>query len=760
MKKGFIKTLYGLSGLVFCLALPQCLTAQVARYDKTKTVGHTSFNYPVGGAGAQQVRDNNDIHIVFSDRSHNKAYAEPYAQRVLSEQKMGSPFYVIGEKNGYYKVVAANQELLGQPKGLFAPLYSGRTHFKDAKKSPFVGWIDKNAVLEFNHSFVSKDNNFPLRYRVGATRAARLSDLKTFFTKDSLNLYNDPFFLEKTKGKLVDGQIVYAYKYDVSRQAVLVADRPALSDSLRTVLGWVPSDLIAMVGQNRVFLLDSPYPVFGNYQLGSNLLFTSDGNYLGNYEDPRIAINMPLALWDRKKSMMVNAKGEDVSVADLDQLIENSKKMNIHLIFYSQDRMQVRNLLNALQGLEGKFGKASQVRFSATAVSDKGNKHLALTSDFGSWIDFLANATAPNTLPVSGGAGFHAAMNKIFSETPYTKFENNVFIILGTDEFPTFTSEINAEMYTRSATLFLAQMLGRLTPSYQSFVLQSKTLLDNNTSEYMSYAKDYLCASDWSKGGLFTDISTESENAFVLDAPKNGIVTGGFVYPRLDTELTNTGFARVLDSLFVRIDERNQKLVAVSTDAENQYGALRAIPTQEIVNTTKDAGVPVESIEKNNINDLYFKEMLISPMELSTYDEGYLFDAVEMKNLLEGYRALMPYFHSDSLTNQQLFELRRNFKLQSDLVNRLSYRTVLKNKSSISSVFYHRLSVPSSDVLNNIVRVKDITRKKCDESKWEAAYKEMLDRLVDLESRFKSGRLRTVLVAGKTYYFVPIKEVP
>ena len=25
--------------------------------------------------------------------------------------------------------------------------------------------------------------------------------------------------------------------------------------------------------------------------------------------------------------------------------------------------------------------------------------------------------------------------------------------------FPTFTSEINAEMYTRSATLFLAQML-------------------------------------------------------------------------------------------------------------------------------------------------------------------------------------------------------------------------------------------------------------------------------------------------------------
>ena len=71
------------------------------------------------------------------------------------------------------RVVAANQELLGQPKGLFAPLYSGRTHFKDAKKSPFVGWIDKNAVLEFNHSLYSKDNNFPLPLSCCATKAAR-----------------------------------------------------------------------------------------------------------------------------------------------------------------------------------------------------------------------------------------------------------------------------------------------------------------------------------------------------------------------------------------------------------------------------------------------------------------------------------------------------------------------------------------------------------------------------------------------------------
>lgn len=234
MKIGSMKALHIVLGLALFCAGAQNGQAQVARYDKTQAVGKRSFNYLAEDAQAQKTHKNKDIRIVFSDRDHNKAYAGPYAQRVLSEQKLAAPFYVIGEKNGFYKVVAADQSLLGQPKGMFAPLFNKRNHFKDAKNSPFVGWIDKNSVLDFNHSFVSKDNNFPIRYRIGASNVARLSNIKTFFTLDSLNLYSDPFFLEKSKGKLVAGQIVYAYKYDASKQAVLVSDRPSLSDSTRT----------------------------------------------------------------------------------------------------------------------------------------------------------------------------------------------------------------------------------------------------------------------------------------------------------------------------------------------------------------------------------------------------------------------------------------------------------------------------------------------------------------------------------------------
>ena len=67
---------------------------------------------------------------------------------------------------------------------------------------------------------------------------------------------------------------MYAYKYDASKQAILVSDRPSLSDSTRTALGWIPADLTAMVGQNHVYLLDANYPEFAGFPLGSKLLFT------------------------------------------------------------------------------------------------------------------------------------------------------------------------------------------------------------------------------------------------------------------------------------------------------------------------------------------------------------------------------------------------------------------------------------------------------------------------------------------------------
>ena len=285
-------------------------------------------------------------------------------------------------------------------------------------------------------------------------------------------------------------------------------------------------------------------------------------------------------------------------------------------------------------------------------------------------------------------------------------------------------------------------------------------LLDNNISEYTNYSNDYLCEPRWSKNGSFKDMSTDSENVYLLDAPKNSSVAGGFIYPKLYSELSGTALSTVLDSLFLQLAERNNELVNISRSSENRYGMLRAVPTAEVVSLCDSSAVSVSDLEKSNINDLMFKKMWCTPQQLSTYDEGYLFDAAEMQNILEGYRDLMPYLSADTLGNQELAVLRKNYKRQCKLVNMLSYRKALKSKSSISRVYYHRVSVPSSDALNYIVRIKDIRRKKCDESEWDKTYKEMFNRMVELEKLFKTGRLKTISVAGKPYYFIPVKMLP
>ena len=52
---------------------------------------------------------------------------------------------------------------------------------------------------------------------------------------------------------------------------------------------------------------------------------------------------------------MLNVKGGDVAVAELDRLIENSKNINVHLVFFDKDRLLVRNLVNAFQGISERY---------------------------------------------------------------------------------------------------------------------------------------------------------------------------------------------------------------------------------------------------------------------------------------------------------------------------------------------------------------------------------------------------------------------
>ena len=61
--------------------------------------------------------------------------------------------------------------------------------------------------------------------------------------------------------------------------------------------------------------------------------------------------------------------------------------------------------------------------------------------------------------------------------------------------------------------------------------------------------------------------------------------------------------------------------------------------------------------------------------------------------------------------------------------------------------------------MSKTMRIKDLTRKKCEVNRWDERYQDIYQRLLRLENLFKSNKLQMVTVTGTTFYFVPMQEM-
>lgn len=112
-----------------------------------------------------------------------------------------------------------------------------------------------------------------------------------------------------TDAVVVSGEVVYLYKLDKSGKSALISNVPALSDSTKRFLGWVPADLLAEVGQNEVYHIDYSryrdsllcavnlmYPdtlALHNANIQGTMLFNLDGNPAGSITNGNIRLNYP-----------------------------------------------------------------------------------------------------------------------------------------------------------------------------------------------------------------------------------------------------------------------------------------------------------------------------------------------------------------------------------------------------------------------------------------------------------------------------------
>ena len=128
------------------------------------------------------------------------------------------------------------------------------------------------------------------------------------------------------------------------------------------------------------------------------------------------------------------------------------------------------------------------------------------------------------------------------------------------------------------------------------------------------------------------------------------------------------------------------------------------------------------------MSETIYVDTLLNDSTLSSVADGYLFDVNELKSMFDGWSALMPYF-SSGIGKKEIKTLRKLYCQQCSNINGTYRRKVLSNKSSISDLFYYKIGVQS------------------------------YERLMKLETQFKSGKLRIIKIAGSTYYFIPKQEM-
>lgn len=768
--------------LLLSLLIAYTASGQVSTYRSIETIRKKAYNYPPEAEKIPQQKKSEELRIVYSDRAKNKAFSTPYAQRVIDEQEMGRAYYVVGEKNGHYELVIADPKSVGKPKGLFSFLYSRENHFKDSKSLTYIGWIPKSKLLGYNHAFVSPQNHRPLRYSVGISSIHRLYDLHRHLKGDSLSVYADPSLKQALTEKIVVGSLVYAYKYDESKRAVLVSDKATLETKGRKVLGWIPADMIAYAGQHHTFyfpedgksyswreaLVDqtgaSPDSItFSTQDLPTKFLFTTDRRSAPTSDNDSTqqvqwALSLALAVWDHSKNKIINVEGEDIATTEVQRMARGQKHLNIHLVYFEQEQTEVKRLINALQNIALKVSPSKSYTYSALIISQLGNRFFPPTANFASWLDFLLNIRIDRE---ESSKGLEQGLQKLSQALTPTSFEDNLIFLLGSNQDISLSSELLSKLAERNVSIALLQLRNQSGEEYQDFILEGKEMLDEYILRNNNYLSRYIVSPTLLKPSIFLDYGTDA-SIYLLDVPKESTAVGGIVFPYSDENLSNVAVETTIDTLLKHLDIRNELLLSSLREYESKLGVLRSEPSQvlaQLHQLSPQSGLELKDIDRNSTRDVFHSSVWMPQHLLVEAKEAYIFSREEMTELLDNYRTLLPSF-LEGIGKTELKELRRQYKQERQQINASRYIKLLKRRDKIANLFYHKTGIwPNASLLYDL-RPCDLKYKRVSLSDWELSYRDLLTKVDRLEEAFVNERLEQKKLGEQSYYVLPKALLP
>ncbi len=351
------------------------------------------------------------------------------------------------------------------------------------------------------------------------------------------------------------------------------------------------------------------------------------------------------------------------------------------------------------------------------------------------------------------------AIKQISHEVP-EKFQNNIFIIIGSNQSVSLTQKQQDWLSSHSGRLLFVQADRASGMPYQDFLLQSKSIIDNHSTDYIDSISRYIADIKLIKPGLFKNIDSTDANIYIYDAPANSLSVGGIVFPKGRYELQSASLEIALDSIISQSIKIDSMLVRSLRNYEQKIGVLRSRPSEIIshldAHATSDRAGDIAHIDKNSINDIFFVEVIASDSCLNVYEHGYLFTEAQLEELLQNYRSLLPKFADNSIQIGDLKKLRKLYNKQRKTINRNFHREVLTKNSLISDIFYYKTGISLTDSLFNNMTVKELRQKYIDDiSKFSEDYSELIEKLKKLEELYQRNMLEPVILSNKKYLFIP-----
>ncbi len=546
--------------LVVILALNACSSGNKLNWVKVNYPREYSNNfYGVKQIGPKTDK-NNEPWVVYSANLSNYTVASPNKLDKRENIFLLEPFYVIGQKGNYLKLITHDAEVLKGKR-------------PDRTDTKYMGWIHQSKMLLSSSSYTNPYTGFKNKFITAIADTFSLANASILLDNDSIILFANQN-LKDPIGKIGFHEVVYVMIKSIDNKKVFITNKSEISvDDLDGIIGgWTSVSLIQSIGERLFFDSNRSDSITGSsHNYAKSLKYNPVFSLSGQKDSVIIKSGDYRPVIDRSDNFIFNSNGNPIDYAKSLELEKNLSNINVIFVFEAaQNTMrQFPSLVNTIQNLQVYFANDTSrfnYRFGAV-MSMKKEKDLkvdgcGLVDDYSEIFNFVSerllhlNDYSPITSS-EGWSGLSKAVEIAGQDTDAT----NIIVLIGENgqDYNKSYSSLIYRLGANNCRLFCNQVYNGRANRYNNFLLQLNEFIDGYAEIVSKNKKELIVdASQFCSENIFTE---NQKNYYRLDYPNRSMTHGAILFPEKGKMISLEMFTNILDSFITEVKIDNQLLI-------------------------------------------------------------------------------------------------------------------------------------------------------------------------------------------------------